>query len=85
MNNKNNCNCRHNSNSRDNEPCCRCDSRKTNADRIRNMPDEELAEFLVKYDISLENKETEPNNWLEWLQSEVEEITTDMENFDVRR
>lgn len=79
------CNCRHNSNSRDNEPCYRCDSRKTNADRIRNMSDEELAEFLVKYDISLENKETEPNNWLEWLQSEVEEITTDMENLDVRR
>lgn len=22
------CNCQHNSNSRDNEPCCRCDSRK---------------------------------------------------------
>lgn len=66
------CNCQHNSNSRDNEPCCRCDSRQTNADRIRNMSDEELAEFLVKYDISLEDKETEPNNWLEWLQSEAE-------------
>lgn len=25
------CNCQHNSNSRDNEPCCRCDSRQTNA------------------------------------------------------
>lgn len=24
------CNCKHNSNSRDNEPCCRCDSRKEN-------------------------------------------------------
>ena len=35
------CNCKHNSNSRDNEPCCRCDSRHTNADRIRNMSDEE--------------------------------------------
>lgn len=45
---------------------------KTNADRIRNMSDEELAEFLVKYDISLEDKETEPNNWLEFLQSEAE-------------
>lgn len=22
------CNCKHNNNSRDNEPCCRCDSRK---------------------------------------------------------
>ena len=40
------CNCKHNSNSRDNEPCCRCDRKQTNADRIRNMPDEELAELL---------------------------------------
>lgn len=24
------CNCQHNSNPRDNEPCCRCDSRKEN-------------------------------------------------------
>lgn len=40
------CNCQHNSNSRDNEPCCRCDSRQTNADRIRNMSDEELADVL---------------------------------------
>lgn len=42
------CNCQHNSNPRDNEPCCRCDSRMTNADRIRNMSDEELAEFIHK-------------------------------------
>lgn len=42
------CNCQRNSNSRDNEPCCRCDSRMTNADRIRNMSDEELAEFIHK-------------------------------------
>ena len=41
------CNCHHNNNSRDDEPCCRCDSRQTNADRIRNMPDEELAEWLT--------------------------------------
>ena len=40
------CNCQHNSNSRDDEPCCRCDSRQTNADRIRNMSDEELAETI---------------------------------------
>ena len=30
-----------------NEPCCRCDSRQTNADRIRNMSDEELAELIT--------------------------------------
>ena len=41
------CNCKHNSNSRDNEPCCRCDSRHTNAERIRNMSDEELAELIT--------------------------------------
>ena len=41
------CNCKHNNNSRDNEPCCRCDSRQTNADRIRNMSDEELTEFIT--------------------------------------
>lgn len=41
------CNCQHNSNPRDNEPCCRCDSKQTNADRIRNMPDEELAELIT--------------------------------------
>lgn len=41
------CNCKHNNNSRDNEPCCRCDSKHTNADRIRNMSDEELAEWLT--------------------------------------
>lgn len=69
---KTSCNCQHNSNSRDSEPCCRCDSRQTNADRIRNMLDKELAELLVKYDMSLEDKETEPNNWLEWLRSKAE-------------
>ena len=41
------CNCQHNGNSRDNEPCCRCDSRKTNADRIRNMSDEEMAKRIA--------------------------------------
>ena len=44
---KNVCDCQHSSNSRDDEPCCRCDSRKTNADRIRNMSDEELTEFIT--------------------------------------
>lgn len=40
------CNCQHNNNPRDNEPCCRCDSKQTNADRIRNMSDGELADWL---------------------------------------
>lgn len=72
------CNCQHNSNSRDNEPCCRCDSKHTNADRIRNMSDEELAEFLckVKSDYQwMEHEfpsEEEHGEWEEWLQSEGE-------------
>ena len=78
------CNCKHNSNSRDNEPCCICDSRHTNADRIRNMSDEELAEFIEQ--ISADNMETISFGTKEykeiwesketafgWLQSEVEE------------
>ena len=74
------CNCKHNSNSRDNEPCCRCDSRHTNADRIRSMTDEEMVEFMScpymkdMYDECV-------HGWhyydcskckLEWLQSEAE-------------
>ena len=77
------CKCQHNSNSRDNEPCCRCDSRQTNADRIRNMSDEELAEFIEQ--ISTDSMETisfgtneykeiweRKETALQWLQSEAE-------------
>lgn len=70
------CICKHNSNSRDDEPCCRCDSGQTNADRIRNMSDEELAEFLckVKSDYQwMEHEfpsEEEQGEWEDWLQSE---------------
>ena len=72
------CNCKHNHNSNSDEPCCRCDSRQTNADRIRNMSDEELAEFLckVKSDYQwMEHEfpsEEEHGEWEEWLQSEAE-------------
>lgn len=41
------CNCHHNSNSRDSEPCHRCDSKQTNADKIRNMSDEEMAKRIA--------------------------------------
>nr|DAH61926.1 MAG TPA: hypothetical protein [Bacteriophage sp.] len=79
------CNCQHNSNSRDNEPCCRCDSRKTNSDRIRNMSDEELADIL--FDSCVEHIDTDRcasaireftvrddciKCILDWLQSEAE-------------
>ena len=77
------CNCKHNSNSREDEPCCRCDSRQTNAERIRNMTDDELAEFLaynayceecyVKKDDSCCYPDgTCKQKHLEWLQSEAE-------------
>ena len=77
------CNCQYNNNSRDNEPCCRCDSKQTNADRIRNMSDEELAEFLA-YNAYCEECYVEKDDsccypdgtckqkHLEWLQSEAE-------------
>lgn len=66
------CNCQHNSNSRDNEPCCRCDSRHTNADRIRNMLDKELAEFLVTFKNTFGEECEGEASCAEWLQSEAE-------------
>lgn len=66
------CNCQHNSNSRDNESCCRCDSRNTNADRIRNMSDEELAEFLIAFKNTFGEEYEGEVSCMEWLQSEAE-------------
>lgn len=75
------CNRRRNSNSKENEPCCRCDSKHTNADRIRNMSDEELADTL--FDSRLEVMHIDECPYadnvgvckkciLNWLQSEAE-------------
>lgn len=130
------CNCQRNSNSRENEPCCRCDSRKenanmvkvnsleiivrmidskpyyelkyrqvgkkdysigyssydlktvlgyintffeiaesekqTHADKIRNMSDEELAEFLVTFKNTFGEEYEGEASCAEWLQSEAE-------------
>lgn len=79
------CNCHHNSNSRDNESCCKCDSKQTNADRIRNMSDDELACVIEKIKmcgglIRTETTSAECNgckdgyccNVMQWLQSEAE-------------
>lgn len=67
------CNCQHNSNSRDNEPCCRCDSKQTNADRIRNMSDEELAEFLTTVTSdAICGSSWDYDGWIKELQSEAE-------------
>lgn len=41
---------------------------QTNADRIRSMTDEELAEIFAQYNISLDK-----DGWLEWLRAESEE------------
>lgn len=81
MKEKTSCNCQRNSNPRDNETCCRCDSRQTNADRIRNMSDEELADTLFASCLEIMKLEecTNTDNCgvckrcaLEWLQSEAE-------------
>lgn len=73
------CNCQHNSNSRDNEPCCGCDGSHTNADRIRNMSDEELADTLFDSCLEVMHKgECHADVGMckkcisEWLQSEAE-------------
>lgn len=75
------CNCQHNSNSRDNEPCCRCDSRQTNVDRIRNMSDEELLDFICSIETYEEGSVKTIENGVamcsvteieKWLQSEAE-------------
>ena len=78
---KDSCNCQHSNNLRDNEPCCRCDSKQTNADKIRNMSDEELADIL--FDSCLEVMQIDKCPYAdnvgmckkcisEWLKSEAE-------------
>lgn len=67
------CNCQHNNNSRDSEPCCRCDSRMTNADRIRNMSDEELADYLATVTSdTICGSSWDYDGWIKELQSEAE-------------
>lgn len=75
------CDCQHNSNSIDNEPCCGCDSRQTNADRIRNMTDEELLDFICSIETYEEGSVKTIENGVsmhtvtevrKWLQSEAE-------------
>ena len=87
-------NCKYDSKRTDEYPCNECIhgasvkehyKPMTNADRIRNMNDEELAEFLVKVNSTIQNCmivdckcEGVPNRdckdcFLEWLQAEVKE------------
>ena len=64
-------------------PCAKCAQnasdnykRMTNADRIRAMSDEELADFIeMKQFFALANNGTDGGEYtLKWLQSEAEEI-----------
>ena len=52
------------------------DKKPTNADRIRSMSDEELADFIeMKQFFALANNGTDGEEYtLKWLQSEAEEI-----------
>lgn len=79
------CDCQYNSNSREDEPCCRCDSKQTNADKIKSMSDKELAEFLITFKNTFGEEYEGEASCMEWLQSEAKETATNMENIDVRR
>ena len=65
------------------EPCFSCYGTKlrdnykraTNADRIRKMSDEELAEFLVRFKNTFGEEYEGEQSCLDWLQSEAEEST----------
>ena len=66
------CDCQYNSNSREDEPCCRCDSKQTNADKIKSMSDKELAEFLITFKNTFGEEYEGEASCMEWLQSEAE-------------
>ena len=61
----------------DSVPCSLKDElpKQTNADRIRAMSDEELAEWLTKItdDAQLDARTKCNYQWAEWLQSEAEQ------------
>ena len=88
--------CRHTEKLENEYPCRACIHNKgvdhyapmTNADAIRNMTDEELAEFIATYDVCSNckynnimgcefshycNDKFNTQNCLEWLQAEVKE------------
>lgn len=50
----------------------KCDNNHTNADRIRNMSDEELAEFLITFKNTFGKEYEGEVSCVEWLQSEAE-------------
>lgn len=87
--------CKYGNNQPTDYPCLECEHNRaidhyepmTNADRIRNMSDEELAEFISTYDVCSNckynnimgcefshycNDKFNTQNCLEWLQAEAE-------------
>ena len=57
------------------KPQCQCEKPMTNADKIRNMSDEELAEWLtgITNDAQIGSEFHVDYEWNEWLQEEVKE------------
>lgn len=49
------------------------DSKQTNADRIRSMTDEELADFIINFDNNFGEEYEGEQSCLSWLQKESEE------------
>ena len=47
--------------------------KKTNADRIRSMTDEELADFIINFDNRFGEEYEGEQSCLSWLQKESEE------------
>ena len=49
------------------------EKKQTNADKIRQMSDEELAKWIAGYVLGLKGGmfETSVNSWLDWLKQEV--------------
>jgi len=65
--------CLHEFNDKNLEPCKDCVPKKpTNADKIRSMNDEELAEFLVNFKNTFGEEYEGKMSCLDWLQSEAE-------------
>lgn len=63
------CNCQHNSNSRENEPCCRCDSKHTNKPIFSHNLSDTLSVFhcecgntiKVSHDVGIMDNNNAPN------------------------
>ena len=70
-------NCKYGMTTDDYEHCGNCDKgsnfvKMTNADRIRSMTDEELAEYISELIRNSHEYMTGEGDWLIWLQSEAE-------------